>query len=50
MKTNLFWLRRDLRLTDNVGFSEALNSDLPVLPIFIFDEDILDNLPKNDWV
>ena len=48
MKINVFWLRRDLRLTDNVGFSEALKSDLPVLPIFIFDKQILDELPEQD--
>ena len=48
MKINVFWLRRDLRLTDNVGFSEALKSDLPVLPIFIFDKKILDELPEDD--
>ena len=45
---NIFWFRRDLRLDDNVGFYEALKSDLPVLPIFIFDTEILDKLPKND--
>ncbi|WP_034058684.1 cryptochrome/photolyase family protein [Lacinutrix jangbogonensis] len=45
---NIFWFRRDLRLEDNHGFYEALNSDKPVLPIFIFDEDILNKLPKMD--
>jgi len=45
---NIFWFRRDLRLDDNVGFYEALKSDLPVLPIFIFDSEILDKLPKDD--
>jgi deoxyribodipyrimidine photo-lyase len=45
---NIFWFRRDLRLDDNVGFYNALKSENPVLPIFIFDEDILDKLPKND--
>jgi len=45
---NVFWFRRDLRLDDNVGFYNALKSDYPVLPIFIFDEDILDKLPKDD--
>jgi deoxyribodipyrimidine photo-lyase len=45
---NIFWFRRDLRLDDNVGFYNALKSKNPVLPIFIFDEDILDKLPKND--
>jgi deoxyribodipyrimidine photo-lyase len=45
---NIFWFRRDLRLDDNVGFYNALKSKHPVLPIFIFDEDILEKLPKND--
>jgi deoxyribodipyrimidine photo-lyase len=40
-KVSIFWFRRDLRLTDNVGLSHALNSGLPVLPVFIFDENIL---------
>mgnify|MGYP006196637063 CR=1 FL=1 len=45
---NIFWFRRDLRIDDNVGFFHALNSNEEVLPIFIFDEDILSQLPKND--
>lgn len=47
-KITLFWFRRDLRLDDNIGLFHALQSDFPVIPLFIFDEDILDNLPKND--
>lgn len=47
-EVNIFWFRRDLRLDDNVGFLEALKSDKPILPIFIFDTEILDKLPKND--
>ena len=45
---NIFWFRRDLRLDDNRGFFEALKANHPVLPIFIFDSDILDDLPKDD--
>ncbi|WP_394906265.1 cryptochrome/photolyase family protein [uncultured Mesonia sp.] len=45
---NLFWFRRDLRLDDNKGLLEALKSDYPVLPIFIFDSQILSELPKQD--
>ena len=45
---NVFWFRRDLRLDDNAGFYEALKEGLPVLPIFIFDPEILDSLPKDD--
>ena len=44
----VFWFRRDLRLHDNIGFFESLKSGSPVLPIFIFDEDILDSLPRDD--
>ena len=45
---NIFWFRRDLRLEDNVGLFHALNSTEEVLPIFIFDESILSQLPKED--
>lgn len=44
----VFWFRRDLRLDDNVGLFHALNSDEEILPIFIFDETILSQLPKDD--
>ncbi|MCD8416499.1 deoxyribodipyrimidine photo-lyase [Tenacibaculum finnmarkense genomovar finnmarkense] len=47
-KLAIFWFRRDLRLEDNVALFNALNSSNKVVPIFIFDEEILDNLPKND--
>ncbi len=45
---SIFWFRRDLRLEDNIGLDHAIKSGLPVLPIFIFDDDILEDLPKND--
>ena len=47
-KLNLFWFRRDLRLIDNHGLYEALQSELPVLPIFIFDTNILDKLENKE--
>ena len=43
-KLSIFWFRRDLRLKDNHGLYQALESEKKVLPIFIFDEDILDLL------
>ena len=45
---SFFWFRRDLRLEDNVGVYHALKSDYPVIPLFIFDEAILDSLSKED--
>ncbi|KQR94777.1 deoxyribodipyrimidine photolyase [Chryseobacterium sp. Leaf180] len=47
-KINIFWLRRDLRTEDNRGFSEALKSEHNVLPIFIFDKEILDKLENKE--
>ncbi|MBL7774441.1 MAG: deoxyribodipyrimidine photo-lyase [Saprospiraceae bacterium] len=41
----VFWFRRDLRLRDNAGLFHALKSGLPVLPLFIFDTNILNDLP-----
>lgn len=42
---SIFWFRRDLRLDDNAGLYYALKeSSSPVLPIFIFDSEILDKL------
>ena len=41
---NIFWFRRDLRLKDNAGLYHALKASLPVIPIFIFDKNILDKL------
>ncbi|MAN59304.1 MAG: deoxyribodipyrimidine photolyase [Flavobacteriaceae bacterium] len=45
---NVFWFRRDLRLDDNIGFYKALQGKHPVLPLFIFDLEILDELPEDD--
>jgi deoxyribodipyrimidine photo-lyase len=44
----IFWFRRDLRLNDNAGLYRALNSGNPVLPLFIFDKEILDKLEDKD--
>jgi deoxyribodipyrimidine photo-lyase len=43
-KITLFWFRRDLRLHDNAGLYHALKSTSAVLPVFIFDKEILDDL------
>ncbi len=41
---NVMWFRRDLRLHDNAALYYALRDKHPVLPIFIFDKNILDDL------
>ncbi|MDB4835008.1 DNA photolyase family protein [Cyclobacteriaceae bacterium] len=45
---SIFWFRRDLRLEDNTALSAALSRNTHVLPIFIFDENVIDELPAND--
>tara|TARA_B110000977_G_scaffold26618_1_gene33256 strand:+ start:1829 stop:3115 length:1287 start_codon:yes stop_codon:yes gene_type:complete len=44
----IFWFRRDLRLLDNTGLNLALSESKDVQPIFIFDDDIIDELSKDD--
>ena len=41
---SIFWFRRDLRVEDNHGFYQALKGPDPVVPIFIFDTNILEEL------
>ncbi|MEN9685260.1 MAG: hypothetical protein RLZZ28_1046 [Bacteroidota bacterium] len=41
---NIIWLRRDLRLRDNAALYHALKEGIPVLPVFIFDKHILNQL------
>ena len=44
----IFWFRRDLRLEDNTALNAALLHHDKVLPIFIFDTNILEELEEND--
>lgn len=47
-KVVIHWHRRDLRVEDNTALAAALNTGFPVLPIFIFDTNILQHLSKDD--
>ncbi|MFC5045303.1 cryptochrome/photolyase family protein [Aquimarina hainanensis] len=47
-KVAIHWFRRDLRLYDNTALHHALSSGLPVIPVFIFDTDIISGLPEDD--
>lgn len=44
----VYWFRRDLRLFDNAALFKALTSGFKVLPVFIFDKKILQNLKQDD--
>ena len=43
-EVTIFWFRRDLRLNDNAALYYALKKGVPVIPIFIFDKNILNKL------
>lgn len=40
----IYWFKRDLRLEDNVGFSEACQKARELIPVFIFDQKLLAEL------
>src|SRR5215203_6103741 len=43
-ETTVYWFRRDLRIKDNAALYHALKDNVNVVPIFIFDTQILDKL------
>ncbi|MBE2221148.1 MAG: deoxyribodipyrimidine photo-lyase, partial [Anaerolineae bacterium] len=43
MKTTIWWIRRDLRLTDNEALTAALNKAEQVVPVFVLDPAILNS-------
>lgn len=45
---SIFWFRRDLRIEDNTGLWKALSSGYKVLPLFIYDRNILNKLEPDD--
>ena len=47
-RVNIVWFRRDIRLKDNRALEAALAGGLRVLPLFIFDTVILDQLPSRE--
>lgn len=47
-KTDVVWLRRDLRIEDNIALNNALSEGENIQVLFIFDSAILDRLGKDD--
>lgn len=47
-KISIFWHRRDLRIEDNAGLYKALTTRDNVVPLFIYDDDILSRLEQDD--
>ncbi len=42
MKRNIFWFRRDLRLSDNPALLAAIDSSDEIIPVFILDEKLIE--------
>ena len=40
---NVFWFKRDLRLLDNEGLQDAINSDLPLLLLYVMEPSLEEN-------
>lgn len=47
-QVTVFWFRRDLRLRDNIALYYALKENTNVLPLFIFDKEIINKLEDKD--
>ena len=47
-QTGLMWFRRDLRAFDNAALHHALKSCDQVHCVFVYDQEILDSLPRQD--
>jgi deoxyribodipyrimidine photo-lyase len=48
MHTTLLRFRQDLRLQDNTALLYALNHSTQIVPVFIFDTDVLQQFPEHD--
>ena len=48
LNSSLVWFRRDLRAFDHAALHHALTSSNSVYCAFIYDQDILDGLPRTD--
>lgn len=45
---SLFIFRQDLRIHDNTGLIKAIKESKEIIPVFIFDTNVLDTFPKHD--
>ncbi|TFG75408.1 MAG: deoxyribodipyrimidine photo-lyase [Thermodesulfobacteriales bacterium] len=43
----IFWFKRDLRTEDNTGLFHAISESREVLPIYVLDDEILKDYPRN---
>ncbi len=48
MRLSILWFRNDLRLENHPGIQELIEDGIPIVALFIFDKDILDDLPEDD--
>jgi len=49
-KKSLFIFRQDLRIQDNTGLLKAIQESEEIIPLFVFDTDILKSFPADSAV
>ena len=45
---NIVWIKRDLRTLDHESFHAAESKNIPYLPVYIFDKDLIDYPDTSD--
>ena len=45
---NIVWIKRDLRTLDHESFHAAESKNIPYLPVYIFDNDLIDYPDTSD--
>jgi deoxyribodipyrimidine photo-lyase len=50
MRPIVFWFRRDLRVNDNAALHAAASTGAPIVPLFVFDDELIKRLPSDGVV
>jgi deoxyribodipyrimidine photo-lyase len=50
MRPVIVWFRRDLRVDDHAALYHAASTSAPVVPLFMYDDDVIDHLPSDGAV
>lgn len=50
MRPVIVWFRRDLRVDDHAALTHAARIGTPIVPVFIFDTDVIERIPSDGAV
>ena len=48
LAVNIVWIKRDIRTIDHDSFNAAESENIPYLPIYIFDSDLIKHRDTSD--